>query len=106
MTAGLFELGKLTTRTNADEYIVAPPAAWPPVQLGAALRRYIDLALKHAKTEYLEDDQEYYSEIPGFAGVYATGDSQEVCARALRDVLEGWIVLRLAEGRSFPAVSG
>jgi predicted RNase H-like HicB family nuclease len=71
--------------------------------LAAALFIYIDKALSRARYEYLDDDQQYYGEIPGFAGVFASGDTEGACAAELREVLIGWIALRLEDGRALPA---
>lgn len=101
--ATTFNLGRLRTAANRPDYVVRPKPVVPQVSLLDALRNYIDLALAHAQTEYLDDDRKYYSEIPGFAGVYATGDTADASVRELREVLEEWIALRLERGRSLPA---
>src|SRR6266508_4321683 len=100
MTTGLFPLGRIFTRANAREFEVEPKRTVAAAPLLVALQTYIDLALSQAQYEYLAEDHVHYGEIPGFAGVYASGDTKEACAYELRDVLEEWIVLRLEEGRS------
>jgi predicted RNase H-like HicB family nuclease len=103
MTTGSLSFGEIFTRANAHEVLVEPKPTAPPVSLVAALHVYIDKALGHAQYEYLSDDQQYYGEIPGFAGVYASADTKEACAAELHEVLIEWIALRLEDGRALPA---
>lgn len=51
-------------------------------------------ALSHAQYEVIEDEEPYYGEVPGLAGVYATGRSLEECRENLKNVIEGWILAR------------
>ncbi len=60
----------------------------------AMLQEYSAQALLHARYEIIEDDEPYYGEVPGLAGVYATGRSFEACRENLREVIEGWILVR------------
>jgi len=57
---------------------------------------YIDHALQHARYEQMEDGA-YFADIPGFDGLWASGPTQAACADELRDVLEGWILLNVAD---------
>lgn len=70
------------------------------------LLEYIDKAMRHAKYELLSDDNSYYGEIPTMKGVYANADALEECRDELREVLEGWIFIRLAKNQSLPIVDG
>lgn len=54
--------------------------------------RYIQLAMRHARYEIL-DDQTFYGEIVGFQGVYANAETLEQCREELQSVLEGWVAL-------------
>ena len=54
----------------------------------------IEKALSHARYEIIEDEEPYYGEVPGLAGVYATGRSLEECQENLKHVIEGWILVR------------
>ncbi len=65
------------------------------------LTSYIQAALRKARYEILEDNT-YYGEIPGFAGVYANDDTLESCREQLQEVLEGWILLGLRLGHELP----
>ena len=70
------------------------------------LTDYIRAAMRKAKYEILEDDGTFYGEIPGFQGVYANAPTLEACREELKEVLEGWILLRPAEHLSLPIVDG
>lgn len=69
------------------------------------LTSYIQAALRKARYEILEDNT-YYGEIPGFAGVYANDDTLEGCREQLQEVLEGWILLGLRLGHELPDLDG
>lgn len=60
----------------------------------AMIKDYIAQALSHARYEVIEDEEPYYGEVPGLAGVYATGRSLEECRENLKNVIEGWILAR------------
>jgi predicted RNase H-like HicB family nuclease len=70
------------------------------------LTKYILAALKLARYEILEDDGSFYGEIPDLAGVYANSDTLEVCREELREVLEEWILFRLARSLPMPTIDG
>ena len=70
------------------------------------LTTYIEAALRHAIVERLPDDGSYYAEIPGFPGVWATGQAAYECLQELREVLEDWIVLQLRKNAALPDVDG
>lgn len=42
--------------------------------------------------------------MPSLQGVWATGKTLEECRRNLREVLEGWIVIRLRQGLQIPSI--
>jgi predicted RNase H-like HicB family nuclease len=69
------------------------------------IRRYIDRALERARYTQLEDGS-YCAEVRGLRGVIATGRSLEKCRSALQDVLEEWILVRVARGLEVPALGG
>lgn len=69
------------------------------------LTSYIQAALRKARYEILEDNT-YYGEIPGFAGVFASDDTLEGCREQLQEVLEGWILLGLRLGHELPDLDG
>ncbi len=67
---------------------------------------YIDEALAKAKYELLSDENEYYGEIPECKGVWSTGKTIEECRSALKDVLEGWILMKIKKGLEVPILNG
>ncbi len=69
------------------------------------LTEYIEKAMQHAHYEQLEDGT-CFATIPGFAGLWANADTEEGCRKELRDVLEGWILLHVADHTPLPIVDG
>ena len=65
------------------------------------IREYVEEALRRAKYEKL-DDGTYYAEVPGLQGVLATGRTLEACRTALAEVVEEWILVRVARGLKIP----
>ena len=65
---------------------------------------YIERALAHARYELIEDEEHYYGEIPELKGVYATGKTLEDCRANLKEVIDGWIIIRLRRGLSIPPI--
>ncbi len=70
------------------------------------LSKYIQAAMNKARYEILPDDGSFYGEIVGFDGVYANADTLEACREELKDVLEGWILLRVSLHFPLPTVDG
>ena len=69
------------------------------------LSEYIEKAMARARFERLEDGT-YYAEIPGFPGLWASGQTPEECAQDLRGALEGWILLSVADHTPLPELDG
>ena len=65
---------------------------------------YTRAAMRQARYEVLTDDRTYYAEIPGFQGVYANAATFEACQKELEEVLEEWILFRVAKHLSLPAI--
>lgn len=68
------------------------------------LTSYIQAAMRLAKYEILEDES-FYGEIPGFAGVWASSETLEDCRQDLQSALEDWLILGLRIGHSLPEVA-
>ncbi len=58
------------------------------------LDEYVDQAMQHARYERMEDGT-YLGTIPGYEGLWANGRTEQECSKALREALEGWIMLGL-----------
>jgi predicted RNase H-like HicB family nuclease len=69
------------------------------------IRTYLDAALKRARYTQLEDGS-YCAEVRGLRGVVATGRSLESCRGDLQEVVEEWILVRVARGLDVPALGG
>jgi predicted RNase H-like HicB family nuclease len=70
------------------------------------LTEYIRAAMNKARYEILPDDGTFYGEIVGFDGVWANADTLEACRKELKEVLEGWILLRVSLHWPLPVVDG
>ena len=68
------------------------------------LTDYMRAAMNEAQYEILPDDGTFYGEIPGFQGVFANADTLEDCREELAEVLEEWILLRVAKQLSLPVM--
>jgi predicted RNase H-like HicB family nuclease len=66
------------------------------------IRDYIEAALRRAHYELIDDAEPYYGAVPGLQGVWASGKSLEQCRDNLADVVEGWVLIRLARGLAIP----
>lgn len=66
---------------------------------------YIDMALARARYEVLEDGS-YCATVPGLRGVVAIGRGVEECRRELAEVVEEWILVRVARGLVVPKLGG
>ena len=70
------------------------------------LTAYIRAAMAQAEYEILPDDGTHYGEIPELQGVWANASTLDACREELQEVLEDWIVFRLANNLSLPVVDG
>lgn len=66
------------------------------------IREYLDAAMQRAHYELIEDEEPFYGEVPELQGVWATGKTLEACRQNLAEVVDGWILIRLARGLSIP----
>ena len=70
------------------------------------LTKYIRTAMGKAHYEILPDDGTFYGEISCFNGVYANADTLEDCRDELEEVLEEWILIRIAQHQPLPIIDG
>ena len=68
------------------------------------IHEYIETALRHAHYEIIKDEQPYYGEVPELQGGWATGKSLEECRQNLAEVVDGWVLVRLARGLPIPPI--
>jgi len=60
--------------------------------------------MRKAKYEILEDSGEFYGEIPGFQGVWASAATLEQCREELSDALEAWLLFSISRGIKVPVL--
>ncbi len=65
------------------------------------IRRYVDEALRRARYDKL-DDRTFCAAVPSLRGVLATGRTLEACREELGEVVEEWVLVRVAQGLSVP----
>ena len=70
------------------------------------LTQYIQAAMRKAKYEILDGNEGFYSKIPGFHGVYSNAKTLAKCRNMLQEVLEGWILLNIADNTPLPKFAG
>lgn len=70
------------------------------------LIEYIDIAMRKAKYEILQDDDSYYGVIKEFPGLYANAPTLERCRNELRETLDEWILIRLRKNLKVPIIKG
>ena len=70
--------------------------------------QYLDKAMRHAQIEQIEqiEDGSYFGSIPGFQGVWSNAATEDASRQELREVLEGWILLQIADHTPLPTVDG
>ena len=67
---------------------------------------YIQAALERARYEMIDDAEPYYGEVPGLAGVWATGPTLEACRRNLAEAVEDWLLFSVAKALPIPELGG
>jgi predicted RNase H-like HicB family nuclease len=65
------------------------------------ISRYVDEALRRARYDKL-DDGTFCAEVPGLRGVLATGETLEECRNQLAEVVEEWLLIRVAKRLPVP----
>ena len=66
---------------------------------------YCQKAIEKVECKKL-DDGTWFSEIPGFKGVWANAGAVEDCRKELITVLEEWIILKFRHVETVPEVDG
>jgi predicted RNase H-like HicB family nuclease len=70
------------------------------------LTAYIRAAMRQARYEIVEDDGSFYGHIPAIPGVWANAKTLEACREELESVLEGWVLVSIADRSSIPDIDG
>ena len=70
------------------------------------LTSYIRAAMRQARYEIVEDDGSFYGEIPAISGVWANANTLEACREELESVLEGWVLVSIADHSPIPDIDG
>ena len=65
------------------------------------IRQYVDEALRTAHYDKL-DDGTFYGEVPRLRGVIAIGNTLERCREQLAEVIEEWVLVRVAKRLPIP----
>ena len=61
------------------------------------ISEFIHKKLEKAKYKILEDGT-YFGEISGIKGIWASSKNLEDCRKELQEVLEDWLILKIASG--------
>ena len=70
---------------------------------GAVIRQYLREAMSRARINKMQDGS-YSGVVPGLRGVIATGATPRACRSALEEVVEEWILVRVARGLKVPTL--
>jgi predicted RNase H-like HicB family nuclease len=70
------------------------------------LTSYIRAAMRQTRYEIVEDDGSFYGEIPAIPGVWANAKILKACREQLESVLEGWLVVTVADHSPIPEIDG
>ena len=70
------------------------------------LTSYIRAAMRQARYEIVEDDGSFYGEIAEIPGVWANAKTLEACREELESVLEGWLLVSIADHSPIPDIDG
>jgi predicted RNase H-like HicB family nuclease len=62
--------------------------------------------MRQARYEIVEDDGSFYGDIPAIPGVWANAKTLEACREEWESVLEGWVMLSIADHSSIPDIYG
>jgi predicted RNase H-like HicB family nuclease len=69
------------------------------------ITRYVASALERADYRLLEDGT-FAATVRGLRGVIATGATLEACRNDLAEVVEEWVLVRVAKGLTIPPLDG
>ena len=68
--------------------------------------KYVRLAMKRANFPKMEDEN-FFADIPGFPGVWASDETLKDCLDALEEVLRDWLLLKIKDrDKDIPVIEG
>ena len=70
------------------------------------LTAYIRAAMRQARYEIVEDAGSFHGEIPAIPGVWANAKTLEACREELESVLEGSVLVSIADHSPIPEIDG
>ena len=70
------------------------------------LTSYLRAAMRQARYEIVEDDGSFYGHVPAVPGVWANAETLEACRDELESVLEGWVLVSIADHSPIPDIDG
>lgn len=70
------------------------------------LSEYLKSAMRKAHYGFLDDEEGFYGEIPGFEGVLAQAPTLEQCRENLVSTLEDWLLFRISRQLAVPVIDG
>ena len=62
--------------------------------------------MRRACYEIVEDDGSFHGDSPAIPGVWANAKTREACREELESVLEGWVVVSIADHSPIPNIDG
>ncbi len=65
------------------------------------IREYVERALRQAQYDKLPDGT-FYGEVPRLRGVLTAAETLEECRNQLAEVVEEWVLVRVAKGLPVP----
>lgn len=71
-----------------------------------AFTDYFEAAMRLAEFEEMEEDEGWFGTIPGFDGLWASGQTLELCRVELRSTLEDWVLFSINHRMPLPAAGG
>ena len=69
------------------------------------ITRYVDQALRRARYKQIDGGM-FCATVPGLRGVIATGRTLEGCREQLAEVVEEWVLVRVARRLPVPRLGG
>ena len=75
------------------------------VEYPQMITHYVARALERARYRVIEDGT-FAATVRGLRGVIATGATLEACRRDLAEVVEAWVLIRVARGLAVPVLDG